>query len=155
MEYCYGGNIDADAAYRKYLWVIAKICFTYGLDPASSIVGHCILDPKRKTDPVTGLLQSRRTYDQLLHDVVTEFNDCLGINVPEYHFTAQPGTGKVIHRLNIRKGIPSTQADVIQIVSPGADIIYTGFVDNGESINGNTKWFVDQNGNYFWSGGVI
>jgi N-acetylmuramoyl-L-alanine amidase CwlA len=155
VEYCYGGTIDADEAYRKYLWVIAKICSVYGLDPAKSIVGHCILDPKRKTDPVTGLLQSRRTYDQLLHDVVSEFNDCEGKNIPVYNFTEQPGSGKVIHRLNIRKGKPTTQADIVEIVNPGASVMFTGFVDNGESVNGNTKWFRDQNGNYFWSGGVI
>jgi hypothetical protein len=154
VEYCFGKKIDADEAYRKYLWVMARICFTYGIDPAKSIVGHCILDPKRKTDPVTGLLQSRRTYEQLLRDVVTEFNDCLGINAPSFNFTELQGSAKVIHRLNIRKGKPSTNADVVEIVSPGATVTFSGFVDNGESVNGNTKWFRDQNGNYFWSGGV-
>jgi hypothetical protein len=154
VEYCFGKKIDADEAYRKYLWVMAWICFTYGIDPAKSIVGHCILDPKRKTDPVTGLLQSRRTYEQLLRDVVTEFNDCLGINAPSFNFTELQGSAKVIHRLNIRKGKPSTNADVVEIVSPGATVTFSGFVDNGESVNGNTKWFRDQNGNYFWSGGV-
>ena len=154
VEYCFGGTIDADEAYRKYLWVIAKICFSYSLDPAKSIVGHCFLDPKRKTDPVTGLLQSRRTYEQLLRDVVLEFKDCQGIVIPEYNFTDQPGNSKVIHRVNIRKGKPTTQADIVEIVSPGAVLTFTGFVDNGESVNGNAKWFRDINGNYFWSGGV-
>ncbi|MCX6248536.1 MAG: N-acetylmuramoyl-L-alanine amidase, partial [Bacteroidetes bacterium] len=154
VEYCFGGAIDADEAYRKYIWVIAKICFTYGLDPAKSIVGHCFLDPKRKTDPVTGLLKSRRTYEQLLLDIVSEFNECTGLSAPQYNFTAQPGTVRVTHRLNIRREKPSTQAAIVEIVNPGASVSYTGFVDNGESVNGNPKWFKDQNGNYFWSGGV-
>jgi N-acetylmuramoyl-L-alanine amidase len=154
VEYCYGGSINADEAYRKYLWVMAKICFMFGLDPSTSIVGHCILDPKRKTDPVTGLLKSRRTYEQLLRDIVTEFNECLGSPPPEYNFTSQPGTAKVTHRLNIRRGRPSTQAEVAEIISPGATVTYSGFVDNGETVNGNAKWFRDPNGNYFWSGGV-
>src|SRR3954471_746003 len=55
VEYCYGGGIDADKAYEKYIWVMAKLCFIYGLDPSKDIVGHFFLDPKRKTDPVTGL----------------------------------------------------------------------------------------------------
>jgi N-acetylmuramoyl-L-alanine amidase len=154
VEYCYGGAINADEAYRKYLWVIAKICFTFALDPSKCIVGHCILDPKRKTDPVTGLLKSRRTYEQLLRDIVTEFNECLGSPLPEYNFTGQPGTARVTHRLNIRRGRPSTRAEVVEIISPGATVTFSGFVDNGETVNGNAKWFRDSNGNYFWSGGV-
>ncbi|MBA4410622.1 MAG: peptidoglycan recognition family protein [Bacteroidota bacterium] len=154
VEYCYGDNINADESYRKYLWVIAKICFTYGLDPASSIIGHCFLDPKRKTDPVTGLLQSRRTYDQFLKDIVSEFNECTGVAADEYAFTSNPGTGKVLHRLNIRKGAPTTKADVIEIASPGATVAYTGFIKNGEPVNGNAKWFKNEAGNYFWSGAI-
>ncbi|HZL08788.1 MAG TPA: peptidoglycan recognition family protein [Prolixibacteraceae bacterium] len=154
VEYCYGDNINADEAYRKYIWVIAKICFTYGLDPAKSIIGHCFLDPKRKTDPVSGLLQSRRTYDQLLKDIVTEFNECTGGVAEEYAFTAQPGTGNILHRLNIRKGAPTTKADVLEIVSPGSPFAYTGFVPNGESVNGNSKWFKNEAGNFVWSGAI-
>jgi N-acetylmuramoyl-L-alanine amidase CwlA len=154
VEYCYGDNINADESYRKYLWVIAKICFTYGLDPANSIIGHCFLDPKRKTDPVTGLLQSRRTYDQFLKDVVIEYNECTGASPGKPAFTAEPGSCKVLHRLNIRKGAPNTRAEVVEIVSPGLTIAYTGFTNNGESVNGNSKWFKNESGNYFWSGAV-
>jgi subtilisin family serine protease len=154
VEYCYGDNINADESYRKYIWVIAKICYTYSLDPAKSIVGHCFLDPKRKTDPVTGLLQSRRTYEQLLKDIVSEFNECTGVANDEYLFTPSPGIGKVIHRLNIRKGFPTTKADIIEIISPGTSISYSGFVTNGEAVNGNPKWYKNEAGNYFWSGGI-
>lgn len=154
VEYCYGGNINPDEAYRKYLWVMAKICFTFGLDPAKSVVGHCFLDPKRKTDPVTGLLQSRRTYDQMLKDIVTEFNDCTGSSGVSYAFTALNGSGRVLHRLNMRKGAPTTKADVIQVVDPGTVLEYTGFVSDGELVNGNAKWFMNAAGNYFWSGAV-
>jgi N-acetylmuramoyl-L-alanine amidase len=78
IEYCFGDAIDAGLAYEKYLWVLARCCFTFGLDPSRDIVGHFILDPKRKTDPVTGLAQSRRTYEKLLRDIIREYNDCMG-----------------------------------------------------------------------------
>jgi len=155
VEYCYGANINADEAYRKYIWVMAKICFVFGLDPAKSIVGHCILDPRRKTDPVTGLLQSRRTYDQLLLDVVTEYADCTGsAPLSVYHFTNAPGSGKATHNLNIRKGEPNTRMEVVEVISTGSVVNYIGYVDNGQSVNGNAKWFKDANGNYFWSGAI-
>lgn len=77
VEYCYGDNINADEAYKKYVWVIAYICFVFNLDPKNSIVGHCVLDPGRKTDPVSGLKHSNRTYEQLLTDIVKEYQSCL------------------------------------------------------------------------------
>jgi hypothetical protein len=154
VEYCYGNNINADESYRKYIWVIAKICFTYGLNPASCIVGHCFLDPLRKTDPVSGLLQSRRTYDQLLKDIVIEFDECTGAATQTYNFTSFPGTANIIHRVNIRKGAPTTKSDIVQILSVGTSIAYIGYVSNGEPVNGNSKWLKNDAGNYFWSGAI-
>ena len=48
IEYCYGRNIDADAAYDKYVWLTAYAAHRFGLDPAADIVGHFFLDPDRK-----------------------------------------------------------------------------------------------------------
>lgn len=76
VEYCFGPNINADEAYSRYIWVIAYICYKFNLDPKKSITGHCILDPGRKTDPVNGLKQSGRTFEKLLQDIVTEYNNC-------------------------------------------------------------------------------
>lgn len=78
VEYCYGPGIDADAAYARYVWVLAYCCYRFGLDPRWAVVGHCLLDPRRKTDPISGLAHSRRTYDGLLHDVVSEHRACTG-----------------------------------------------------------------------------
>jgi hypothetical protein len=41
-----------------------------------------MLDPHRKTDPTTGLAYSRRTYEQLLRDIVLEYKECSGENLP-------------------------------------------------------------------------
>jgi N-acetylmuramoyl-L-alanine amidase len=155
VEYCYGDKINADEAYRKFIWVLAYICHKFNLDPHTSIVGHHFLDPKRKTDPVTGLLHSRRSYEQLLKDVVTEYNECMGAPEKKYNFISGAGVVRSTTKLNIRKGEATTKGDVFQIVPPGTSINYTGWVSDGDSINGNSKWYKDANGNFFWSGGVI
>lgn len=158
VEYCYGGNIDADEAYRKYLWTLACICHTFGLDPATSVVGHAFLDPTRKTDPGSGLGYSRRSYEQLLRDVPIEFNACTTEEPappPATLQTGQDGTVQVSVKLNIRKGKPSRLADIVQVVMPGTRLSYAGWVTAGEPVNGNAKWFFDANGNYFWSGATV
>jgi N-acetylmuramoyl-L-alanine amidase len=155
VEYCYGGTIDADKAYQKYVWVLAKLCFEFDLDPSKDIVGHFFLDPKRKTDPVTGLANSRRTYEQLLRDVVLEYNDCAGIaSTPVNENTEEQGGSAIVAvKLNVRKE-PNTRADIVQVLSPGTTVNFVAIVNNGQAINNNAVWYKDTNGNYFWSGGV-
>jgi N-acetylmuramoyl-L-alanine amidase CwlA len=155
VEYCYGDRIDADESYARYIWVMAFICFKFGLDPKTSIVGHFFLDPKRKTDPVTGLAQSRRTYDQLLKDIAIEFDVCTGKIPPPPKVINQIGTARATVKLNVRKGEPSTKVPVAGIAMPGSLLGYVGYIVDGQSINGNAKWFKDANGNFFWSGGVV
>jgi len=156
VEYCFGDNIDADKAYEKYLWVLAKLCFQFNLDPAKSIVGHFFLDPARKTDPVTGLAQSRRTYEKLLRDIVDEYNACTG-NVPAVANmpVVTPAAGNVTTtvRLNVRSE-PNTRAAVKQVIAAHTVVPYAGIVANGEPINNNPVWYQDANGSFFWSGGV-
>ncbi|MES2655830.1 MAG: peptidoglycan recognition family protein [Bacteroidota bacterium] len=154
VEYCFGNNINADEAYKKYIWVIAYLCYTFKLDPATSIVGHFFLDPKRKTDPVTGLAQSRRTYEQLLKDIVTEYNECTGVIPDPHQSTPSVGSATVLTKVNIRQGAPNTRANIVQTISAGTVLNYVEIVENGESINGNSKWYKDTQGNFFWSGAV-
>jgi N-acetylmuramoyl-L-alanine amidase CwlA len=61
-------------AYEKYVWVLAYLCRIYSLDPKKDIIGHMILDHERKTDPANGLKYSGHTYQNLLDDVVVEYN---------------------------------------------------------------------------------
>jgi len=155
VEYCYGDTIDADEAYVRYVWVMAYICYKFKLDPKQSIVGHFFLDPKRKTDPLTGLAQSRRTYDQLLKDVATEYDICTGKIPAPPKLVRKSGTARVTVKVNIRRGEPNTKAPVVGVLMAGAELKYVGYVENGENINGNAKWFKEANGNYFWSGAVL
>ena len=153
VEYCYGGSINADKAYEKFVWVLAKLCFAFNLDPAKDIVGHFFLDPARKTDPITGLARSRRTYEQLLRDVAAEYQVCTG-NAPQAPTAdAQTGSVTVTVKLNLRKA-PNTRAAVVQVLPPGTVMQYTAIIPDGEPINNNARWYKDANDNYFWSGGV-
>ncbi len=156
VEYCYGDEIDPDEAYRRYVWVMAAVCYTFHLDPATSVVGHFFLDPMRRTDPVTGLARSRRTYEQLLRDVAAEFADCAGAGpagAPD-DFVSHPGTATTTVRLNVRRGQPNRRAEVVRVVPVGTPLVYVGWVASGEPVNGNARWYRDVNGNYFWSGGL-
>lgn len=155
VEYCYGGNIDADEAYRKYLWTMACICHKFGLDPAKHIIGHFMLDPARKSDPATGLAQSRRTYDRLLLDIAAEFAECTGAAVASWKIIEGQGRVVTTVRLNIRKDAPRTKSPVAQIAPVGSMLEYTGWTDEGEPINGNPRWYRDANGCFFWSGGIV
>lgn len=155
VEYCYGDNIDADEAYRKYVWVLARCCHHFNLDPATRIVGHFILDPQRKTDPVTGLARSRRSYDQLLRDVVELYQRETGGVAPAPP-AQTPGVVRLTTtvRLNLRQGRPSSQAPIVRTMSKGVTLDAAGYTDDGERVNGNPRWYYDTAGNYFWSGGV-
>lgn len=156
VEYCYGGAIDADEAYRKYLWTLALLCHRFELSPERQIVGHFILDPQRKTDPLTGLARSRRTYEQLLRDVAVELAECTGKTAPSPAVVAaaEPGSVVTTVRLNIRQGRPNTRAPVVQVVPAGTTLTYRGWTDAGEAVNGNPRWYEDMNGNFVWGGGV-
>lgn len=158
IEYCYGGRIDPDEAYRKYVWVIAFACHRFGLDPRHSVVGHFFLDPTRRTDPVSGLAHSRRTYEQLLRDVVTEYQQCLGATQPPPpsapDATDEPARVTTRVRLNVRGGAPSTRAPVVQTLPVGTTVETTGSTHQGEPVNGNPTWYRTASGDWLWSGGV-
>ncbi|NBI30261.1 peptidoglycan recognition protein family protein [Chengkuizengella marina] len=80
VELCYSnnhGNINNEDAYKRYVWVLAYLCYKFGLDPAKKIIGHHILDPKRKTDPQNAFLKMEKSYEQFLQDVVIEYFECL------------------------------------------------------------------------------
>jgi len=76
IELCYGGQVNNMEAYKKYVWLIAYICYTFKLTPHKHIVGHDELDPKRKTDPANALKHIGKTILNLIDDVEKELIDC-------------------------------------------------------------------------------
>jgi hypothetical protein len=154
VEYCFGNRINSDAAYDRYVWVLAKLCYAFKLNPERDIIGHHLLDPKRKTDPQTGLMHSRRNYEQLLRDVVSEYNRCLGnAQVPPI-VEEVTGEVKVAVRLRMREK-PTTRSEVKGLLEPLSIVKYTGIIEEGERINNNPVWYQLANGYFVWSGGLL
>lgn len=155
VEYCYGGSIDADEAYRRYVWVLAHLCREHGLDASRSIAGHFILDPHRKTDPVTGLAHSRRTYEQLLRDVAAEVAAPGARKVAVRPEQPAEGTLRTVVRLNLRQGAPARTAPISRTLVAGTLIRSVAARDDGEPVNGNSRWYRTSAEEWFWSGGVV
>lgn len=151
VEYCFGGNINADEAYRKYVWVMAYLCWKFGLDPSKSIVGHHVLDPGRKIDPVNGLAKSRRSYSQLLLDVPEIYQQCGGGLMSDEVSPAFPVSIRANGVLNIRVGEPFRRAPVARKVQQGSILNALGRV-SGERVNGIDKWYDLGGQTYCWSG---
>ncbi|SFP19440.1 N-acetylmuramoyl-L-alanine amidase [Salibacterium halotolerans] len=78
VELCYGGGIDFNEAYKRYVWYFAYLCDRYGWDPEKDITGHSKLDPDRKTDPENALNQNGVSFRQFINDVKREM-DAKGI----------------------------------------------------------------------------
>jgi N-acetylmuramoyl-L-alanine amidase len=154
VEYCFGTNINADEAYKRYIWVMAFICFKFKLNAETAICGHFFLDPQRRRDPINGLSYSRRTYEQLLRDVVHEYQICTQGKLDKHVIIQEKGEKTTTVRLNIRKDAPDTKSDIVSTVPSGTTLTYQAYVNDGLAINGNAKWYMNYQGNFFWSGGV-
>lgn len=77
IELCYGGNVDLSEAYKRYVWVTAFSCWKFGLNPATAVTGHYILDPARKTDPMNAFKLLGKTFNEFVEDVINEYNACV------------------------------------------------------------------------------
>jgi len=64
-------------------------------------------------------------------------------------------TGKVttLSRINMRAG-PGRKYKIINMVNAGIQLAFDGFTMQGEELNGNSKWYYTNEGNWFWSGAV-
>jgi N-acetylmuramoyl-L-alanine amidase len=77
VELCYGGKVNNNEAYSKYVWYIAYLCYKFNLNPRKNIIGHNELDPERKTDPFKNSLKFMDiSKAQFLNDVADELADC-------------------------------------------------------------------------------
>jgi putative chitinase len=68
------------------------------------------------------------------------------------NLVVQHGVARATKDINLRKGEPSTRGAVVRQVLSGQVIQFIGWVTDGESISGKSKWFKTEDGNYFWSG---
>lgn len=101
---------------------------------------------------MNALSYSQRTYDQLLRDIIHEYSTCK--NPKQYNLIPEFAEKTTTVRLNIRKGLPESTADIVTTVPPGTALFHAGYVAGGLSVNGIAKWYVNKDGNFFWSEGV-
>jgi N-acetylmuramoyl-L-alanine amidase len=125
VELCFStnGSINNEEAYKRYVWVLAYICYRFGLDPATSIVGHEQLDPTRREDPSTALRLTGRTFNDLVRGVVREYQDSTGNSQtpPQPPVSTPAGIGVatiLADTLNVRSR-PSINGSIIKTVSKG------------------------------------
>jgi len=69
-----------------------------------------------------------------------------------YNFHPASGTTHARTDLNIRTAAPTTAAPRKGTVGAGTALPYVGWTSNGLSVNGNSHWYRDANGDYFWAG---
>lgn len=77
IEWCFGGKINIQESYKRYIWLAAYTAYKFGLDPKVCFTGHFELDPTRKVDPNTALQLIGKSFAQLKADIVAEYNDCI------------------------------------------------------------------------------
>lgn len=155
VEYCFGGSIDADFAYERFVWTIAALCDVHKLDPSRDVVGHEILDPGRKTDPGQSLRRSGRSYEGLLKDVVTEFKKSGGdaTQIVRASGALAGKTVKATVRLMRREAPRRAAKPKGEVIEPGTRLTVKQVV-NGEVVSGNDDWCELTDGGFCWSGGV-
>jgi N-acetylmuramoyl-L-alanine amidase len=71
--------------------------------------------------------------------------------VPKRLFPAINAVAKVA--LNLRVN-PNTAQPPVKTVQAGTALPYVGITEQGENIQGNSIWFLTNDGHWFWSGGV-
>ena len=80
--------------------------------------------------------------------------------VKQYKFVAEKGVVTMTADLNIRLGVPATKdatkkdVPVARLAKAGSQVVYIGYVLDGEAVGGVTKWFMTPEGDFFWSGNV-
>jgi N-acetylmuramoyl-L-alanine amidase len=71
-----------------------------------------------------------------------------------YNFVDDPGTARTRVALRLRQGAPSTAAEPLRTIPPDTEVSFVGWSSNGTSVNANSHWYRDADGNYFWAGGT-
>jgi N-acetylmuramoyl-L-alanine amidase len=69
VELCWGGSINFNESYKRYVWYHAYLLDRFGLDPDEDIVAHSTLDPERRRDPQNALQRYGISWNQFLSDV--------------------------------------------------------------------------------------
>lgn len=69
VELAWGGRIDFQEAYERYVWYHAYLADKFNLDPNEDIVAHSTLDPSRRTDPQNALNRYGISWSEFIQEV--------------------------------------------------------------------------------------
>lgn len=65
-----------------------------------------------------------------------------------------PTTGEVeiLKNTNLREGLPSASARIVEVLTAGRKVSVNGFTLQGEPAAGSSVWYQSEDGNFFWAG---
>jgi len=72
IELCFHSKnilVDNLKAYQNYVELHAHFCKKYNINPKTNIVGHYLLDPTRRTDPLNAFKYIGKNWEQFTDDV--------------------------------------------------------------------------------------
>ena len=108
VELCYGGKINFQEAYKRYVWYHAYLCDRFNLNPMRHIVAHSRLDPERRTDPQNALLPRGVSWNDFLEDVQSvlsqDFNGSNNGSGGADKEPSEPAVKGISTHLPLRKG---------------------------------------------------
>jgi N-acetylmuramoyl-L-alanine amidase len=71
-----------------------------------------------------------------------------------YPLIALAGTVQSRTNLNIRRGMPSASVQKAWAAAPGEALAHVAYTRVGEMVLGNSSWYRNQDGDFFWAGGT-
>ncbi len=70
-------------SYENYVEYIASLMFKYGLDAKTGLVGHYLLDPTRRTDPLNAFKYLNKDWADFENDVTVAIEKLKPVVIPE------------------------------------------------------------------------
>ncbi|MEJ8306600.1 peptidoglycan recognition protein family protein [Saccharibacillus sacchari] len=117
VELCYGGGIDFEEAYKRFVWYLAFCCKKWNKDPRLFIPSHKQLDPARKIDCDNALKSGGRTLKDLIADVTAELNALSGESAGHSPSAGNGGAGTLTSPKPAvpPASVPSTPTDFVPL----------------------------------------
>ena len=87
-------------------------------------------------------------------DQLIDMAQSVVLSATDTNLVPSGGTVTAASTLNIRSGAPTSLASLVRTVPAGTSLAYTGWTSTGERVHGNSHWYRDAAGDYFWAGGT-
>jgi len=139
------GDPWSDEMYAASASLIKEICNRWDI-PISrkTIVGH------REIYTVKTCPGSRVNLNKLIGLARGQESEVSTYNfVPDREVTTARTT------LRVRTELPTTSTTIARRAHTGDELKYVGWTSNGQTIDGNSHWYRDEDGHYFWAGGTM